>query len=309
MFRFLRNLFAGHRSASSGQGAPRRIEITQDDLRTVATLAPRVVEILQARPEVRSAVFDATTGMIRVTYRDDETQTMSLDNLLVALRQMQGEGLAGYLQNFLTRPDPAAGSDGYLLPVLKPVSYIAQTRQSFIDAGIDEAEIALPFHLEFAPGLLMIFVRDTPSRMHVLSERDVEDMGLDAGQLVERALAELAAFLEDRPLQTLELAGGRLLQFQIDDNYESSVAFLSDIWGGVSRHLGGLPGVAFVARNIVLAVNADDADSVRLLRGMLSPEAGDPPPYQIAPHDIYVPSSDGGWTIMAETEKAARVLH
>ncbi len=308
MLRFLRKVF-GARPSVTGNEKPARIEIAQADLHSVATLGPQVAAILQARPEVRSAVFDPARTVIRVTYRDDETQTMLLDNLLTVLRQQQGEGLAAYLDNYLGRPDMSAARQGYLLPVLKPVSYIAQTRQSFVDAGIPEADMPLPFHLDFAPGLVMAFVRDTPARMQVLSEQDARDMGLEAGQLVTRALGDLAAFLDNTPVRMQELANGRLLQFQVDDNYESSIAFDSDIWKAVAQRLGGLPGVAFVARNIVLAVNADDADSVRLLRAMLSPDAGDPPPYPIAPYDIYVPSRDGGWTILSTPEKAPRVLH
>ncbi|MFV0335175.1 MAG: hypothetical protein ACK5JR_14030 [Tropicimonas sp.] len=306
---FRKFLGRGDLSETSESPGSRRVGVSAADLKSVATLGPRVVELLKARAGVAEAGFEAANGLIRVTYDDGETQILMLDNLLSVLRQQDGATLAGYLENYLSRPRFTAAEDGYLLPVLKPASYIAQTRQSLIDAGIATEEMPLPYHLDFAPGLVMVFVRDTPSRMHVLSGQDVEAMGLDTEKLVERSLEQLAAFLEDHPLGMKELADGLLVQFELDGNYETSTAFLTGLWEGVGQHLGGLPGVAFVARNIVLAVNAENPEAVRLLRDMLSPEAGDPPPYPIAPHDIYVPSRDGGWQVLPDDDLSGRVLH
>ncbi|MDO5643019.1 MAG: hypothetical protein Q4G26_11645 [Paracoccus sp. (in: a-proteobacteria)] len=283
MLGILKRLFG---RADAAPAAPsRRIEITADDLVSASVLGPKLTRIAQGRPGIEAAEFDAASDLLAVTFAGGFRAQISLGNVLATLRHQDGAAQAHYIDNMLTAPDM---SEGIMLPVLKPVSYIDIMQAQFNEMGFPADEAPRIWHREVAPGLVMILVRDTPAQMRQLMVSDIKALGLDDAALNAQAADNLRLYASQRDIRLNPLAENGPYQVRLDDNYDASLFFADPFWAklcderGISR-LAGL----FAARNILIVGDADQpetmAEMARIMEALPQDLA-----YAIMPHQLYL---------------------
>ncbi|MDO5605579.1 MAG: hypothetical protein Q4G25_10525 [Paracoccus sp. (in: a-proteobacteria)] len=295
MLGFFKRLFGGRDSARSDHGASaRRIEITQDDLASAATLGPKLAQIALGRRGVETAEFDADSSLLVVGFDNGFRAQLSLDNVLATLRHQDGAAQADYIDNLLTAPDM---SEGVMLPVLKPAVFIESARAQYRDMGIPDDEAPEIWHREVAPGLVMILVVDTPAQMRQLMVSDVEALGLDDAALNQQLLDNLRLYTGQSGVRLVPLAENGPYQVAVDENYDASMFFADAFWSKVCDELGmgRLVGL-FAARNIVAFADAEQPEMIAEIQRVMESLPEDLA-YAIMPHQLYL-WEGAGWSPM-----------
>lgn len=303
MFKFLKSLFTPKPPA-----APSLPEITPASLASEAALAETLALWLREQPEI-TQVDQGPEGLV-LHYADKTEHRVFLQNALTTLRATEGADRIAYLRNLLASPAARLEATGArILPVLKPDDFIAAVRAQM--AGFSAAEIAdaLPLHRPVAPGLIGVYALDTPEKMVMLTQSEVDRLGLTLSDLPELAHAHLLDHLsEAASYQRHDLDSLRFHMWQVDGNYEASLAFHPKLWQAEAKAFGAPPVVAFMARDLVLAVSsADDEACERLSQNAI--KAHGQSAYAISPH-LYTPDESGGWRLWRRKgEGAAQTLH
>lgn len=302
MFQFLKSLFAAKAPA-----APALPDLTPASLASEAALAQVLATWLRAQPGI--AAVEQRPDALGLRFADKTEQTLFLHNALTALRARSGPEQAEYLRNLLVSPVAMFNAKGgRILPVLKPGDYIdtvkgqlAAVQGAALQAsGVD---LGLPLHSPIAPGLCAVYAQDTPEMMHMLTEPDLARLGLAQSDLAEIARQQLIDHLNAQGFKRHERGGGRLHQWQVDGNYEASLAFLPKLWQAEAKAFGAPPAVAFLSRDTVLAVSSADAAAMDQLSDM-AVKAQAELAYFISPH-LYTPTESGGWRLLRRNGEAA----
>lgn len=274
---------------AEAQTAPDAVQSLRDD----ASLGPALVDLLLARPDVAGAVYDAQRDMIRIQPASGQDRTLYLDNLRGVIRTGQLD--QDYLDALLA-PAAEVAPDAFLLPMLKPADFAQSAREAMRQAGAtdDQIDEAQPVCLDYAEGLSLCLVFDMPDRIMHLTPPDQLNLGLDAAALTGRAQDQFADWLAIHPYRWDETDWPGVQALRLDGNYDASLAALPQVWADAAERLGGRPAVAFIARNIVLVANSQDAVGMAGLRQAATGWPDDLP-YTIAPNRIYIHTDTGGW--------------
>ncbi len=297
MFKFLKSLFAAPPPA-----LPSLPEITPASLASEAALAETLAVWLRAQPEI--AQVEHHPDGLTLRYRDKTECRIFLQNALAALRATDGAERTAYLRNLAASPVSRLEATGArILPVLKPDVFIEAVRAQM--AGYPEAQIAeaLPLHWPVAPGLIGVYALDTPEKMVMLTRSELDRLGLPLSDLPDLAHTHLLDHLsEAASYQRHDLDGDRFHMWQVDGNYEASLAFHPKLWEAEAKAFGAPPVVAFMARDLVMAVSRDDDEACERLSENAIKAHGQSA-YCISPH-LYTPGETGGWRLFRRNGEA-----
>ncbi|MEN3749788.1 DUF1444 family protein [Sphingomonas sp. HF-S3] len=146
-----------------------------------------------------------------------------------------------------------------ILPVIKSAAWAETTRRQLEGSGLDTTNAAFVTR-PFVADLIVTYVVDTESSMHFVTAELLDELGLDAAQLHETALGNLADRLT---ALTIEGGDGRYAM-RLDSNYDASMLLVLDRWRDRVPMDGPIL-VAAPSRDTVLLGAADDPDMLASL--------------------------------------------
>lgn len=304
MLGFLKKLLGG--GAADGPVDDRGVlSITPDDLESPDRLGPKLAAYAQMQDHIDEAVCHAEAELVRVRYASGIKAPCFMGQVIPAMAAMNtAEEVTAYLENRFADID--IQSQGRLLPVLKPASYIETAREQLRELGAGEDD-PLPFwHADIAPGLILLLVYDSPTSMRSLGLEELKAQWAHPNDALQQARVELVDYLNDSEFGILSMYDGKLCQLKLDGNYEASLFFVSDVWDQQQEEFGAAPAAIFAARNLVYFVNSADPDAMDLLK-TLAAHDDEEPAYAILPRQIWL-YEDGGWTPYDDiTERPSRL--
>lgn len=297
MFGFLKRILGG---ADAPKAAPATraavVEIRAEDLDDPARLGPKLAAVARLRADVSGAEYDPAIEAVKIGYQSGGKATMFLRNAQPFLREaLGGRGIADYLDNAFA--EPLLSEEGYLLPVLKPAEYVEIAMAQLRAAGVPPDQPVPFWYRRLGTGLVVVLVRNTPTRMVSLSDADLAEAGLDEDAARQQAMSDLTRLCDERELRISTDEDGRLHQLHLDGNYDASTYFLSGIWDDLAARIGAPLVAVFAARNLVFYASGRDPEAMKLISRLADP-AGEPPPYAIAPHQMLIWDEEG-WAPLA----------
>lgn len=153
-----------------------------------------------------------------------------------------------------------------IVPVVKDAYFIAGLRQSVLSrrANLDDWEE--PAHEALNRELMIVYAEDSETTMRFISEQDLEALGFDATNRLERAVKNLKALLP--PLEAQGGAGIYLLSAGGD--YETSLLLFDSLWESGQLEVKGEIVAAVPARGLLIVTGSEDAQGLQSMKAIVA---------------------------------------
>jgi uncharacterized protein YtpQ (UPF0354 family) len=146
-----------------------------------------------------------------------------------------------------------------VVATIKDRSWIDEMRRAVEErTGKDNLEIV---YEEFCDGLVVIYGEDTSDSMMYLTQKHLEETGLQKSGLRELAVANLRRIVPNYKME--HIAG--VWSITTGQSYESSLLLYNELWASLSVKYGDIV-VAIPSRGILLFTPASDSEGMKRIR-------------------------------------------
>src|SRR5262249_5928147 len=157
-------------------------------------------------------------------------------------------------------PDASAKS----LERLVPRIYVALPDAGAADITLSQADS--PVERRLVADLVIFYAFDAGSHYQIVAHRDLEQLGMTADELHERALVNLRGL----KLDVRAHKGNRIIMLTAGGNYEATLILLPEIWGSVSQMVSGQIIAAVPARDVLDFTGGADREDLADMRRLTS---------------------------------------
>ncbi len=153
-----------------------------------------------------------------------------------------------------------------IVPVVKDKYFIVDLRQSILDrrANLDDWED--PAHEALNSELIVVYAEDAETTIRFISERDLEELGFNEANRLERAIGNLKALLP--PLQARGGDGVYLLS--LNGDYETSLILFDSLWESGQLEVKGEIVAAVPARGFLIVTGSQDPEGLQSMKEIVA---------------------------------------
>jgi len=207
------------------------------------------------------------------------SNTEHLDELAISVTSAEGEQHTAYLDNaylqYKGSPDSlnsiledhinALASTGKfddkiknvenIVPVIKDNLYLSSLIEAFTRSPSASAKSPkIPYHEQLNSELVVLYAFDSPSALRFVSKEDIEELGIDMGELRKIAIKNLLGRL---PSMSRE-GDNSLSMLSAGGHFEASLLLVEDIWNSSNFPVNGKIVVFVPSRDVVLITGSED---------------------------------------------------
>jgi hypothetical protein len=147
-----------------------------------------------------------------------------------------------------------------LMPVLKDDGYINNVKAMIKK---QKSDIAFPLYYEpLNNGLNLMYVFDTPEKMQFLSDKNLDELGLEKAQVKERAINNL---LNAVPQLSVSGDTSFISYLVADENYEASFLLVDQLWSKDNFPVKGDIIVFAMSRSLVFITGSEDKAGIEAI--------------------------------------------
>lgn len=146
------------------------------------------------------------------------------------------------------------------LDCVVPRIYVALPDAGAADLSLSKADS--PVERRLVPDLLVFYAFDAGSHYEIVAYRDLEQLGITADELHERALLNLRGL----KLEVRAHKGDRITMLTAGGNYEATLILLPEVWESVSQMVSGHIVAAVPARDVLYVTGDADPENLADMR-------------------------------------------
>ena len=141
-----------------------------------------------------------------------------------------------------------------------PRIYVAIPDAGAADITLSKADS--PVERRLVADLLIFYAFDAGAHYEIVAYRDLEQLGITADELHERALLNL----RELKLEVRAHKGDRIIMLTAGGNYEATLILLPEIWESVSPMVSGHLVAAVPARDLLYVTGDADPENLADMR-------------------------------------------
>lgn len=163
-----------------------------------------------------------------------------------------------------------------IVPVIKDRNWIEESVRSMTMHGGEE--VPLPVHEDYNEELVICYAEDSDNGIRYLQDKNVEEAGIEPGELRGLAISNLKQLLADVKAQ----GGQGLYLFTADGTYESSLILFDDLWTDGRLDVRGEIVIAVPSRELLLVTGTGNEEGMARLKEVAEEVHREGAPYRLS---------------------------